>query len=153
MAVNPTYKLISTMYDFSSELTSIVANRDAEDDLSAGLPADLTAFITAVAPYVDFTAGDLKSVSSNVSRRVSNDKLGVGHREQKWLLAFQDATTLAPYNVEIPLRKGSVTITPGTDLMLEADVAVFRASAEGLFYSPDGNAGNLLYVYLIGRRN
>lgn len=153
MAVNPTVKTTVTMYDYSSELTSMVANRPAVDDLSAGLPVALTDLITALAPIVEFGAGDIKSASSAQTRRVSNDKLGVGKREQKWLFAFQDATTLVPYNVEIPLRDGAVDTTQGTDLLPEATVATFRTQAEAWFYSPDGNAGNLLYVYLIGRRN
>lgn len=153
MAVNPAIKTTVTMYDFSSELTAMVANRPAVDDLSAGLPLALTDLVTALAPIVEFGAGDIKNVNSGQSRRVSNDKLGVGKREQKWLFAFQDSVTLAPYNVEIPLRDGSVNTTAGTDLLPEATVATFRTQAEAWFYSPDGNAGNLLYVYLIGRRN
>lgn len=153
MAVNPTNKTTVTMYDQSSELTSLVANRPATDDLSAGLPTALTDFITAVAPIVDFDAGDIKSVSSNASRRVSNDVQGVGNREDKWLMAFQDASTLAPYNVELPMRSGGIATEAGSDLLPETTVATFRASAEAWFYSPDGNAGNLLYVYLIGRRS
>lgn len=156
MATNPSVKLTVTLFDQSGEIGSFVANRDAPDDLDAGLPAELTAFITAIsvtAPIVDFTAGDIKQVSANSSRRVSNDLLGVGNREDKWLLHFQDATTLAPYKAEIPMRTGGIATTPGTDFLPEASVALFRTSAQNLFFSPDGNAGNLLYVELIGRRS
>jgi len=153
MAVNPTIKLTATMYDQSGELATLVANRDAIDDLSAGLPAELTAWITAVTAIVDFGAGDLKAVSANESRRVSNDLLGVGNREDKWLFHFQDATTLAPYKVEVPLRTGGIDTTPGTDFLPEATVATFRTASQALFFSPDGNAGNLLYVELVGRRS
>ena len=153
MAVNPVTKLTVTAYDQSSELASFSANRAVADDLSAGLPIVLTDFLTACAPYIDIGAGDIKSVSANTTRRVSNDVQGVGNREDKWLLAFQDATTLVPYNQEVPMRAGGIATTPGTDLLPEAAVAAFRTQAEALFLSPDGNAGNLLYVFLIGRRS
>lgn len=153
MAVNPSYTLTSTMYDQSSELASLRANVSAAVDLSAGLPAILTDFITAAAAIIDFDATDLKNVKSTASRRVTNDTDGVGNREDKWLFRFQDATTLAPYNVEVPLRTGGVALTPGTDKLPEAVVTTFRTEAQALFLSPDGNAGNLLEVILIGRRN
>lgn len=153
MAVNPANKLTISMYDQSGEPTSFVANRATPDDLSAGLPTALTAFLTAVDPYVDFNATTITKVSANAGRRVSNDKIGTGNREDKWLFNFQDDTTLAPYSVEIPLRTGGQILVPGTDFLAEGSVDAFRTEAEALFLSPDGNAGSLLTVQLIGRRS
>lgn len=153
MAVNPSYTLKTTLYDQSSELGSFQANRPAIDDLDESLPTVLTAFITAIAGIVDFGATDLHRVSANSTRRVTNDKDGVGNREDKWLFLMQDTVTLAPYSAEIPMRSGGIATVPGTDMLPEATVATFRTQAEALFYSPDGNAGNLLQVMLIGRRS
>jgi len=153
MAQNPTARLTATLYDQSSELASFTANRPAVDSLTAGIPAVMTDFITDIAPYVAFDEADLKAIKANATRRVTNDLLGIGNREDKWLLQFQDTVTLAPYNVEIPCRAGGIDTVPGTDYLPEADVALFRASAQSLFYSPDGNIGNLLYVVLVGRRS
>lgn len=153
MASNPQDKMTVTMYDQSSEIGSFSANRPSPDDLGEGLPDVLTDFITAITAVVDFTAADIHRVTANSTRRVTNDKLGVGNREDKWLLNFQDTLTLVPYSVEIPMRSGDVDTVPGTDFLPEADVALFRDEAEALFYSNDGNPGNLLYVTLIGRRS
>lgn len=153
MALNPKETVKFSLYDQSSEVASFSANQPATLDLSSGLPTVVTAFITAVAPIVDFTATDLKSASSNQFLRISNDKQGVGNREDKWLLNFQDSVTLVPYDVELPCRTGGIATTPGTDFLPEATVATFRSAAEALFFSNDGNAGNLLTVTLIGRRS
>jgi len=153
MAVNPTRKLNVTLYDQSSELATMSANRATPDDLGEGLPTVLTAFLTAAAAIIDWDATDIKAVSANESRRVTNDVLGVGNREDKWLFNMQDATTLAPYSAEVPCRTGGIALVAGTDLLPEATVATFRTSAEALFLSPDGNVGNLLNVQLIGRRS
>ncbi len=152
MAVNPSFKMTVTLYDQSSEIASMSANRASADSL-ATFPAVLQDFIDDAAAIIDWDETDVKSVSSNATRRVTNDLLGVGNREDKWLFQFQDATTLAPYNVEVPCRTGGVDTVSGTDFLPEAVVAVFRDSAEALFRSPDGNAGNLLTVQLIGRRS
>lgn len=152
MAVNPTYKLTTTLYDQSGELASMSANRASADSL-ATVPTVLTDWITAATAIIDWGAGDIRNISQNATRRVSNDLLGVGNREDKWLFHFQDATTLAPYKVEVPCRTGGIATTPGTDFLPEATVATFRTESEALFLSPDGNAGNLLYVELIGRNS
>lgn len=152
MAVNPSFKMTVTLYDQSSEIASMSANRASADSL-ATFPTVLQDFITAISPVIAWDEADVKSISSNATRRVTNDLLGVGNREDKWLLQFQDVVTLAPYNAEVPCRAGSIATTPGTDFLPEVTVNTFRTEAEALFRSPDGNAGNLLTVQLIGRRS
>lgn len=153
MAVNPKETLQVRLYDQSSEVASFSANQPAQIDISAGLPLILTDFITAIGAIVAFDAADLKSASSNQFLRVSNDQQGVGNREDGWRLNFQDSVTLVPYEVVIPCRAGGIATTPGTDFLPEATVATFRTQAEALFFSNDGNSGNLLTVSLVGRRS
>ena len=153
MASNPTPKTTVTMYDFSSEIASFSANRPTPDDLSSGTPTVVSDFITALAPIVEFGLSDVKSIRANSNLKISNDKQGVGKREQTWVLHFQDATTLNAYQATIPIRDGSVDTDPGTDILPESVTALIRPSAEALFYSPDLNAGNLLYIQLQGRRS
>lgn len=156
MATNPKETIKISLYDQSSESTSFSANQPAQIDISGGLPLIVTNFITAInatAGIVDFSATDLKSATSNQFLRVSNDKQGVGNREDKWLLNMQDSVTLVPFDVEIPCRTGGVATVPGTDYLPEVTVALFRTEAEALFFSNDGNPANLLTVTLVGRRS
>lgn len=152
MARNPDYQIKANTLDRSGEKTSITANTADFVAVSAGIPATLTAFLTAFADYTEFAAANITSVSSGASRKVSGGlRYGVGHRELKWELIFTDNITLSPYSVTVPLAINADAIAEGTDFLPNALWAGtdIETTAEALFRSPDGNAGTLTAIRLV----
>ena len=152
MARNPDYQIKANTLDRSGEKTSITANTTAYVDIAAGLPATMTAFLTAFAPYTEFEAANITSLSSGGNRKVSGGlRYGVGHRELKWELVFTDNITLAPYSATVPLAINADAIAEGTDFLPNALWAGtdIETTAEALFRSPDGNAGTLNAIRLV----
>lgn len=161
MAINPSYKLTLSLADQSGERTSISANTADFVAVTAGVPTLLQDFVTALqtavdpngtpSPLVSWGIADALGVSSSGNRRVANGVTFAGNREDKLLMLFEDSATLSPYSATIPGRIGNLATVPGTDELPAETVTALKASAEALFRSPDGNAGTLRKIILVGR--
>lgn len=152
MATNPTYKLSAQTKDKSGEQTGLSAYVPDAVAVDAGVPATLTAFLTAFASYTEMTAANLTTVTSNASRNVNAGlRYGVGHREIKWRLHFTDSVLGYPYYVDVPLAQNLDAISEGTDFLPNTVWAGtgIETAAEALFYSKDGNAGLLVAIELV----
>lgn len=150
MARNPNYSYNFSMIDRSGESARFTINTP---DLGAidVIPTLVTDFQTALTAVAD---GLVTNISTVGARKITNAAFSTdGQREEKWLLTYQDNTTFALYQTEIPCRKASVKPPQGTD---DVDLAVapwpaFKTAFEALATSPDGNGVTLLKVTLIGR--
>jgi len=155
MARNPSIGLGVSRLDHSGEIGRFTIPLGAQF-------ADLDVFL-ADDPWLDFS-GSLNAVTDgltinigySVSERFSNAEFATaGQREDKWLCIYQDNTTLAIYNIELPCRKNSLATVSGKDTvdLTVSPWALFKTHFEALVFSPDGNATTLLEVRLVGRNN
>src|SRR6056297_25759 len=161
MAVNASYKVTLSLADQSGERTSMRANEPEYLAVGAGVPTAVQNFVTALqtavdpngtpTPLVSWGIADALGVSSSGNRKVASGVNFAGNREDKLLFLFEDNTTLAPYSATVPGRIGSLATVPGSDKLPTETVTAMKASAEALFFSPDGNAGTLRDILLIGR--
>jgi hypothetical protein len=116
---------------------------------ASGSPQE--AFFNALALIQD---GTIIRVSYNRTLRVSNAAFAPsGHREDRWLIIYQDNVTLKLYTTEIPCRKVSLNVSNGSD---ERDLSVapwstFKSAFETVARSPEGNPITVLSIRLIGR--
>lgn len=74
-------------------------------------------------------------------------------RERKWLVTYEDTSTFAEYQVEIPVAKTAGLLVANTDLgdLSAADWVTWIAAFETLARSPEGNTVNVLRAQLVGR--
>lgn len=150
MPTNPGFLLNYTYKDRSGETARFGINVGAPIDMTT-LPASVTAFNTALATVID---GLQTQITNTVPLKIANGThSGAGQREEKWLLTYQDDTTLVLYQTELPCRKNSVQPPVNTD---EVDITVapwpaFATAFNALAKSPDGNNVTLIGVTLIGR--
>lgn len=152
MATNPQFLVKANTRDRSGEKTALQANQPAALDVSV-FPVIVSDFLTAFAAYTELIAGNITTLTSNAVRRENSGlRFGVGHREVKWKLHFTDTVNGNAYSATIPLATNLDAISEGTDFLPNSAWVApspIEAAAEALFYSPDGNVGNLVAIELV----
>jgi hypothetical protein len=146
MARNPNFTLSHTILDYSAEAgTTSINVADAIDVASAPVATFRTDFLAF------FSAGIVQSASATTSQRLANSAIGSGNREDKYLVRYQDNTTLKIYNFQVPSRDNSLTQIAGTDRVDPAQVGYSDAKSafEAIAVSPDGNPVTLIDVLVI----
>jgi hypothetical protein len=151
MARNPTHVVNFSRVDISSEVgrfSTNLAGSIAISDLLAD--AAYLAWVAALANVIDGTPIAVGVVDTE---RLSNAKIGSGNREDKWLCVYHDADTLAVYGLELPCRKNTLPLVPGTDTVNLGAVPwiAFKTAFEDFVKSPDGGDTVLDEVRLVGR--
>lgn len=142
-----------TIVDRSGELSRIVISPSSDlitDGILDQVPSgSASAFLSALASVID---GTILRRSVTTTRRVSNARTGAGQREEKWLVIYQDNTTLELYQCELPTRKTSLQPPIGTDKvdLTIAPWSTFKSAFESAV-SPNGNSITVLEIRLIGR--
>lgn len=147
MAINPSYTMSWTILDRSSEIARAQVNAPASP-----IEGDVTAFEASFLDYLG--TGTTVARNSTQSTKLANASIGTGNREDRWLVRYQDNTTLAVYNMQVPCRDNDLPTVAGTDLLdpAHAGYPAMKTAFEALALSPDGNAVTLLDVILIGSR-
>lgn len=100
------------------------------------------------------TGGSLYEVNEFLTTRFTNVVPSDGDREQKWLVRYQDNSTLRVYSNEIPNADWStVTRITGTDYvdLSVAPASDFVTAFEALVASPAGNQVTVLDIRFVGR--
>lgn len=156
MPINPNHYGMLTYLDASSEKSTMSFNFGAIT--AASLPGFLTqfgAFRTAVNAIsigtlvADQWVGD-KTKYSNV---VPSDK--DAQRERKFLVVFEDVTTLALYRMEVPCADYALTdlFDGSTDMvdLTQTEIAAFISAFETLCKTVEGNAVNVVSIRGVGR--
>lgn len=150
MAVNPANYYEVTFLDRSGEVSRLRVNIAAVADVVTGATAvsDWNLSLSAI------TEGDIVQRSALFSNRLSGDTVGVGNREDKWLVGCHDSVTNHKFHFTIPTRLHTLLTPTGTDKVTDFSVApwtLFKSRTEALVLSPDGNACVVDYVQLVGR--
>ncbi|MCK5133316.1 MAG: hypothetical protein KAR40_14335 [Candidatus Sabulitectum sp.] len=156
MPINPGHIGSFTFLDASAEKSSMTFNFGAIT--AASLPGFLTQFgalrtatdAISIGQLVgDMWTGD-KTKYSNV---VPTDK--DAQRERKFLVVYEDDTTLALYRMEVPCADYAlVDVFQGeTDLvdLAQTAIAAFVTAFEALCRSPEGNAITVVSMRGVGR--
>jgi len=144
---NPQYQISFNGKDQSTEpwtfrlhtadLVTVASAPELVTDLQTALDAELHVGL------------DISNYISSGTRKVNNS-LSEGNREDKVLYTYQDNTTLAIYQVEIPCRSGGIVTSEGSDVIPEASWAATKTALEA-YRSADGNTITVLQARLIGR--
>lgn len=143
--LNPQHLSTYTYKDASRETSSFTVNRAASADSTAH-----NAFATAVATIAN---GELVTRRDTSATKISNARSGSGNREDKWLVIFNDAVTLAEYSTEIPCRDTTLAMIADSDrAALDTEPwAAFVTAFQAYVLSPDGNAVEVIEIRLVGR--
>lgn len=151
MAMNPAYLYSETRVDRSGEKATFSFNIPAAELEEAGVSAELGAVQAGIEGLINGTKVSYRE-SKNV--KVSNVAFSTtGQREDKWLITYEDTTTHALYQTELPCRDNSITVPTNTD---ELDIstgaaATLKTAWDAYVLSPDGNATAITSIRLIGR--
>lgn len=156
MPINPQHGGSLTFLDYSEEKSTMNFHFGPVTAVSiAGFLTDFGAFRTAVeaisagALTADAWYGDRTKYSAVPPTDVN------AQRERKFLVIYEDDTTLAPYRMEIPCADFSLTdvILPGTDKvdLTQTEIAAFVTAFETLCKSPEGNDVTVLQMRAVGR--
>lgn len=146
MARNPNFTISHTILDYSAEAGSTSIN------VASATAPDAASVATFRTDFLGFlSSGIIQSASATTSQRIANSAIGSGNREDKYLVRYQDNTTLKIYNLQVPSRDNSLTQIAGTDRLDPAQVgyADAKSAFEALAVSPDGNAVTLVDVLVI----
>lgn len=156
MPINPRHFGSFTVKDYSEETSTMSFNFDAITAVSIpGFLTDYGAFRTAFeavtmgALVADSWTGD-KTKYSNAAPTDPN-----AQRERKFLVIYEDTTTLTPYRMEVPCANFGLTDlwqgnTDKVDLA-QTEIAAFISAFETLCRSPEGNAVNVISIRGVGR--
>lgn len=117
------------------------------------------AFATIKAAFQGVTAGSIFEEALVAERnRLTNVYPTTGHREDKWLVRYQDNTTLKVYGFELPNADDTnVVYSTGTDFwnlavgVRTAQMTAVITAVEGNIKSPTGGAITVLSVQRVGR--
>ncbi len=156
MARNPDTTVSLTYVDRSGEGSRVQfapSQALADDITKVTLPANSVAliFVTALQAVSD---GLIVRRSLTTSVKLTNAAAATdGQREERWLVVYQDNTTMTLYSFEIPCRKASIKPPQGQDQvdLNTAPWPAFKTAVEAAVVSPDGNPITVLAVRLIGR--
>lgn len=156
MARNPDVTVSLTYVDRSGEGARVqFAPSDAlaEDITKVNLPANSVA-ANLIAALQSVSDGAIVRRSMTTSVKLANTAAAnEGQREERWLVVYQDNTTMALYSFEVPCRKANIKPPLGQDNvdLTVAPWTTFKSAVEAAVVSPDGNAITVLAVRLIGR--
>jgi len=154
MPINPRHEASATYMDYSEELSSATVNVGAITALT------IAAFLTQLDAFFDaqqaLSLGALQKTSwtgdiTSYSGAPPSDLNA--QRERKWRVEYEDATTLAKYQYEIPVALVTGQLIPHTDKadLTTAEWVAFITAFETLCKSPEGNTVNVLRATLVGR--
>lgn len=156
MPINPNHVGSLTFLDHSVEKSAMQFNIPAITALNiAAFLADFGDFRTATEALSkgvliqDSWTGDVTKYSAAPP---ADD---TAHREEKWLVRFEDTVNLARGTVTIPVADASGQLLPFSDEadLTTAEWVAWIAAAETLLRSQDGNTINILGAQLVGRNN
>lgn len=153
MAINPSWVTSISMVDHSGEPTSWSVNTDKTHSDAGRTDADLIDLVTASAALIN---GAITRENFTETYKVSNSKFATaGQREEKFLVTYEDVTTLASYRFELPCRDTTLVPPANTD---EYDItaspfAAFVTALEAYATSPDGNVINVTSIRLMGKNS
>lgn len=154
MPLNPQHYGTLTYVDYSDEKSSFQFNFGAITAVS--LPGFLTQF------GAFRTATNAISLGTLVSDQWVGDATKYGNapptnpnaqRERKFLVTYEDTTTLALYRLEIPCADLTGRMIPDTDLvdLTNTQIAAWITAFEALCRSPEGNAVVVVRMQAVGR--
>jgi hypothetical protein len=153
MARNPNFGFAFTWRDAGGESARMTINTASLIGTDP-VPATVTALQVALANITD---GAIINLASQSSVKLENLAYAAdGHREDRWRVYYEDATTYAVYTNDIPCRQSGLATVPGTDFVDLDDGSVwaaFKTAFEALARSPDGNAVHVLKVEYVGRNS
>lgn len=156
MPINPQHSGSFTFLDASAEKGSVSFNYGEITAISIpGFLTEYGAFRSAVEAVsignlvADQWAGDKTKYTNTVPTDRS------AQRERKWLVIYEDVTTLSLYRMEIPCADYDLTDvfegeTENVDLA-QTEIAAMVAAFETLCRSPEGNAVNVTAIRGVGR--
>jgi hypothetical protein len=150
-------KLSVTMQDRSGEKSTLSVHvpedmviEDAGDN---GQPDDplIAAFLTSLAAVCDYAPTRI-AISQSL-RQILSGGVGLGQREQKYLVSYYDALTAVPGDFEIPCRDAAIQPPVNTDLydLTVAPWVAFKNAVEALIVSDAGNSVIVSKVRLTGK--
>lgn len=143
-----------TIGDFSKEKST--------STFSVAQQADYGTFITAVTDFraavQNLTDGTVQQEQFSLFNRATNEfpTASVATREDKYLIRYEDTTTLRVYTVAIPTAvKDPAEFIAGTDFLdiSGGDPLTLKTTFEALAASPAGNPVNVLSIKYVGRNN
>jgi len=156
MPINPAHYGSFTLLDASNEKSTMSFHVGEITAVTiAGFLTQFGALRTAVeaisigALVTDSWTGD----RTKYSAAIPSDK--DSQRERKFLVIYEDDSTLAPYRVEIPCADYALSglfagSTDEVDLT-QTEIAAFVTAFEALCKSPEGNAVTVLQIRGVGR--
>lgn len=149
MPRNPQFSFNVSMNDQSAEIGRFSVNTAVPEDMTS-LSTEAVDFMLAVN---DVTVGLVTQESALSAKKLSNTRIGAGNREDKMMCTYQDNTSLAIYQIDLPTRDNTLATVAGTDYypLTVAPWINFKTKFEAFVVSPDGNAVTLLSVKLVGR--
>lgn len=120
----------------------------------AALLASEASMLSAIQGITDGAVFEHALVARRV--RLTNVWPNTGHREDKWLVRYQDNTSLKVYNCEIPnANEAGMHMATGTDFWDLENLAVAQSDFIDAFEtnvkSVAGNAVTVLSVQYVGR--
>lgn len=154
MPQNPAHYGSVTFLDFSNEKTTSQFHFDAVTALNiADFLADFGDLRGAMEGIVigtlaaDSWTGDATKYGNSPPADVN------AQRERKWLVVYEDVTSLALYNMEIGTADFTARLLDDTDLadLTQTEIAAFVTAFETLARSPEGNNVNVVQIRAVGR--
>ncbi len=133
------YNIISlTAANYDAQMVLIDALRDATEDVTSG------------------ELDGLKVLSRNSDSGAAKSSEAVARRELKWLVTYEDTTTLKKYQLEIPCPDVAlVALYDGTEqknaVLTHANWVAWITAFEAVARSPTGGAVNVLAAREVGR--
>jgi hypothetical protein len=156
MPANPSHYGSFSFLDFSEERSSMTFHFG--EITAASIPGFLTEFGAFRTATEAISMGTLVSDTwvgdhtkySNVAPSDPN-----AQRERKWLVMYEDVTSLAMYRLEIPCADHDLAgvLLPGTDNvdLTQTEIAAWITAFEALCRSPEGNNVNVVAIRTVGR--
>lgn len=148
MAVNPDFTFEYTMLDLSGEKSTVTVH---SDQTIVDYATKITALKTAIDTISLCTGAAFTQATKTV---ITNSRIGAGQREDKYLVEYQDNTSLAKGSFSIPGRDDATYSTvPGTDYydLTETDMAALVTAIQAVVRSPDNHAVTVTGIKAVGR--
>lgn len=154
MPVNPQHQGSFTYNDFSNEKSSMGFFFGPITVLT--IAAFLTQYGALRTAVNAITLGNLVADQWTGDRTQYSNAIPTdenAQRERKFLVKYEDTTSLAQYRMEIPTADLTGRMIAGTDLvdLTDTEIAAFITAFETLCKSPEGGAVNVLEIRAVGR--
>lgn len=156
MPVNPSHFGSFTFLDYSKEKSSMSFNFGAVTALNiAGFLSDFGDLRLATEAIVLGTLAQDQWVGDQTRYNNAAPSDVDAQRERKFLVIYEDTTTFAKYQVEIPTADLAGRMITGTDLvdLTNTEIAAWITAFETLCKSPEGNGVNVVEIRAVGRNN